>query len=96
MAARKRMVSLLPAVDAGRWWLADSARRGLRSAMRRLDERWYGFHQWALDRLGPAPDSSPAGHAMDRLIQHENAEAEWESLVARLTQGAGGDGHRPP
>ncbi|WP_344497576.1 hypothetical protein [Streptomyces enissocaesilis] len=86
---------LLLAVDTGRWWLADSARGGLRSTVEHFDERWYRFHQWALDRLGPAPGSPSAGQAMDRLIRRENEAAEWESLVARLTQDAGGDEPRP-
>lgn len=86
---------LLLAVDAGRWWLADSARGSLRPAVGHLDERWYWFRQRALRDLGPAPSSSSAGHAMDRLIRRENEKAEWESLVARLTQDAGGEGDGP-
>ncbi len=92
MAARRRVLSLLLTVDAGRWWVADAVRMSLRSALGRLDERWYGFYQWALCRL----DGPPVTKVMDRLIRHENAEAEWESLVARLTQGAGGDRPSPP
>ncbi|MEV8310772.1 hypothetical protein AB0P36_26310 [Streptomyces flavidovirens] len=91
MVERRRWVVLL-AVDAGRWWLADSLRSGLRSAVGRMDERWYWFYQWALCHLDGPPDTPPVS-AMDRLMRHEHEAAEWEALVARLTQDP--DGKRP-
>ncbi len=95
MAERRRVSSLLLAVDAGRWWLADSVRMSLRSAVGRLDERWYWFYQWALCHLDGPSAAPPVTEPMDRLIRHENANAEWESLVARLTQDADGDRPSP-
>ncbi len=89
MVTRRKWAVLLLAVDAGRWWLADSARRCLRSAVGHLDERWYWFRQWALCHLGPAPGSSSAGQAMGRLIRRENDAAEWEATRGSADSGRG-------
>lgn len=93
MGWRNRLVLALLALDAGRWWATDSARDRLRAALGSVDERLYGFFQSALDRLGP---SRPVPKPMDRVSEHDRAEIEWASLVARLRADISGDGSPVP
>ncbi|MFC9244456.1 hypothetical protein ACFT7S_10630 [Streptomyces sp. NPDC057136] len=93
MGWRNRLVLALLALDAGRWWAADSARDRLRAALGAVDERLYEFFQSALERLEP---SRPIPKPMDRIRERDRAEIEWAFLVARLRTDSGGSGSPAP
>ncbi|MEE4492034.1 hypothetical protein [Streptomyces sp. BE230] len=79
MRARNRLVLVLLALDAGRWWAADWVRERLRHAGGVVDEWWFRAHQAALCRF----EESWSRHPMDEINALAMEEIEWVFFVAR-------------
>lgn len=79
MRTRSRLVLVLLALDAGRWWAADWARERLRRAVGVVGEWWCWVHQAALCRF----EESWSRHPMEEINTLAMDEIEWAFFVAR-------------
>lgn len=78
MRTRNRLVLVLLALDAGRWWAADWARERLRRAAGVVAEWWCWAYQAVLCRY----EECWSRHLMDEINALARDGIEWAFFVA--------------